>query len=204
MKITVTIGATANCKKATKTITVKVTPAATASITCTNLATGVKVTWKKVTGATGYYVYRNDKKVATIKKAATVTYTDKGAKTNGTKYTYKIVPYAATGSGTAKTRTTYYVSRPAISTLTSTTAKKITVTWKKNAKGSGYQVRYCLKSDFKSGVKTVTITKAATLKTVLISLTSSKTYYVQLRSYKTVSGTKYYSAWSASKSIKVK
>lgn len=204
VKITVTAAETANCKKATKTITVKVTPAATSSITCTNLATGIKVAWKKVVGATGYYVYRGSKKIATIKSGSTITYTDKATKTNGTKYTYKVVPYAATGDGTEKTKTTYYLSRPAISKVTSTTAKKATVTWKKNAKASGYQLRYSLKSDFKTGTKMVTVTSASTLKKVLSSLTSKKTYYVQLRSYKTVSGTKYYSAWSASKSIKIK
>ena len=34
-------------------------------------------------------------------------------------------------------------------------------------------------------------------------LTKGKTYYVRVRSYKTVSGTKYYSAWSSKKSVKI-
>ena len=202
--ITATAAKTANYKSAKVTVTIKVVPGATSSVTTENLSDGIKVTWKKVTGARGYYVYRDGKQIKKITSGATLTYKDTGAKTNGTKYTYKVTAYAGTGTSTlSKTRTTYYVSRPAIATLT-TTKGKMTVTWKKNAKANGYQVQYSLKSDFSSGNKTVTVTSASTLKKVISSLTSGKTYYVRIRTYKTVSGTKYYSAWSAKKSIKVK
>ncbi|MCM1544982.1 MAG: fibronectin type III domain-containing protein, partial [Ruminococcus sp.] len=40
----------------------------------------VTLTWKKVSGATGYIVYRNGKKVATITKGSTVTFKDTGLK----------------------------------------------------------------------------------------------------------------------------
>ncbi|MGN1417962.1 MAG: fibronectin type III domain-containing protein [Acutalibacteraceae bacterium] len=57
--------------------------------------TTVKLTWKKVSGASGYEVYRNGKKVGTIKKGTTVTFTDSKLKKNTTyKYTvkaYKVV-----------------------------------------------------------------------------------------------------------------
>jgi hypothetical protein len=57
-----------------------------------------KLTWKKVTGATGYEVYRSTKKksgykkVATIKKASTVKYTKKKLK-KGKTYYFKIRAY---------------------------------------------------------------------------------------------------------------
>lgn len=68
-------------------------------------ATGLKATnttknsvalkWNKVAGASGYEVYRNGKKVGTIKKGSTVTFTDKKLSKNTTyKYTvkaYKVV-----------------------------------------------------------------------------------------------------------------
>ncbi|MGN0468538.1 MAG: fibronectin type III domain-containing protein [Acutalibacteraceae bacterium] len=57
--------------------------------------TTVKLTWTKVSGASGYEVYRNGKKVGTIKKGSTVTFTDSKLKKNTTyKYTvkaYKVV-----------------------------------------------------------------------------------------------------------------
>ncbi len=56
-----------------------------------------KVTWKKITGASGYYVYRCIKggkysKIATIKKGSTITYADKKV-AKGKTYYYKIVAY---------------------------------------------------------------------------------------------------------------
>lgn len=54
--------------------------------------------WKKVSGASGYIVYRADSKsgtykaVATIKKGSTVSYTDKNL-TTGKKYYYKVCAY---------------------------------------------------------------------------------------------------------------
>ena len=58
----------------------------------------MKVSWKKISGATGYEVYRADKKdgkyskLTTISKAKTVTYTDKKAK-SGKTYYYKVRAY---------------------------------------------------------------------------------------------------------------
>ena len=36
------------------------------------------------------------------------------------------------------------------------------------------------------------------------NITKGKTYYIRVRAYKTVNGTKYYGAWSKVKSIKCK
>ena len=204
VKITVTAKATEQYKEATKTVAVKVVPAATTSITAANLATGIKLTWKKVAGASGYIVYRNGTKVATISKGTTVTYTDKKANTNGTKYTFKIVAKASTGTSTlSKSLATYRVARPAISSLKNSASKKMTVKWGKNTKASGYLIQYSLKSSFASP-KTVTIGKNSVVSKVIVSLTKGKKYYVRIRSFKTVSGKKYYSAWSAAKAVTIK
>lgn len=58
----------------------------------------IKLTWKKVSGADGYIIYRstspdnNFKKIATVKKSKGTTYTNKGLKKNK-KYYYKIAAY---------------------------------------------------------------------------------------------------------------
>jgi len=53
-----------------------------------------------------------------------------------------------------------------------------------------------------AGAKKLTITSNKTLSKKVTKLIAKKKYYVQVRTYKTVSGTKYYSAWSAKKSVK--
>ena len=102
-----------------------------------------------------------------------------------------------------KAAASVYVAGTTISKVTGS-KKKMTVRWKKNTKVTGYQIRYSTTSDFSSGVKTVTISKKSTVKKVISKLTAKTTYYVQVRTYKTVSKVKYYSAWSATKSVKVK
>ncbi len=65
-------------------------------------AKSVKLTWNKPKGTSGYTVYRATKKdgkykkVATIKKAGTKTYTDKKLK-KGKTYYYKVRPYVTKG-----------------------------------------------------------------------------------------------------------
>lgn len=58
---------------------------------------GISVSWKAVSGADGYYVYRrvNNKwsQIATVKGENTTSYTDKSATTVGASYTYTVVAY---------------------------------------------------------------------------------------------------------------
>lgn len=201
--ITATSAATANYNAASKAVTIKVVPAATSSIITENLATGIRLTWKSVAGATGYKVYRGSALVTTIKNGSTVTCTDVKANTNGAKYIFKIVPTASTGNGLAKTLTTYRVARPTVSSAKNTAAKKMTVNWKKNAKASGYQIQYSMNRKFAKGNKTVNITKAATVSKVIAGLAKGKTYYVRIRTFKKAGKAKYWSAWSTAKSVKV-
>ena len=78
-------------------------------------------------------------------------------------------------------------------------SKRFKASWKKVSGAKGYQVRYSLKKNMKGAkTKTVKATKA-TIK----SLKRGKTYYVQVRAYKTSGGKKHYGSWSAKKKIKV-
>ena len=82
--------------------------------------------------------------------------------------------------------------------------KQLTVSWKKDSKVGGYEIVYATSKNFKSGKKTVKITKASTAKNVISKLKSKKTYYVKVRSFKKVSGKTYYGAYTSVKSVKVK
>ena len=204
VKITATSAATAQYNAASKTVTIKVVPAATASLTAANQATGIKLTWKKVTGANGYKVYRGSTLIKTITSGSTVTYADTKANTNGTKYTYKVVAKASTGDSTlSKSVSVYRVARPAVPSVTNSASKKMTVKWGKNAKANGYQIQYSTDKTFKSGNKAVTVAGASTVSKVIGSLTKGKTYYVRIRTYKTVGSAKYWSVWSSARSVKI-
>ena len=82
--------------------------------------------------------------------------------------------------------------------------KKLTVSWKKDSKITGYQITYAQNSKFTKGVKNITISKNSTIKKDIKSLKSKKTYYVKIRTYKMVGKTPIYSTYSTIKKVKVK
>lgn len=84
-------------------------------------------------------------------------------------------------------------------------AKQITAYWNKQAKQTtGYQIQCCTKSTFKSGVKTVTIKKSSKTSGKLTGLKAATTYYLRVRTYKTVGSKKLYSSWSSKKTVRTK
>lgn len=95
--------------------------------------------------------------------------------------------------------------RPKSTTLVKLTKgkKKIKVKWtKQTTQVTGYQIQYSTSSKF-TGAKSVTVKKTYSTKT-LTKLKGKKKYYVRIRTYKSVAGIKYYSAWSNVKSITTK
>ena len=179
-------------------------------ITVKNDSKGVTVSWKKITGASGYYVYRKAsgessyKKVKTITSGSTLSYTNTGL-TNGKNYSYKVTAYSDSGKYTSagsSAKAYYRLDTPSISSLKNSSSKKMTVKWGKNTKAAGFEIQYGLKSSF-SGASKVTVKSGSTVSKTISGLTKGKTYYVRIRSYKTVSGKKYYSAWSSVKSVKI-
>ncbi|MBQ6165630.1 MAG: leucine-rich repeat protein [Clostridia bacterium] len=176
--------------------------------TLTNGSTGITVAWTKVTGASGYYVYRKEgtgsyDKVATISGSTTVKYVDTAVKDdNGIKFTYMVKAYKSTTVSSYTAKAIYRMTGVAISSLSNSAAGTMTVKWAKNAKATGYEIQYATNSKFTSA-KTVTVSGASTVSKAIASLTKGSTYYVRVRVCKTVSSVKYYSAWSSAKSVKI-
>lgn len=96
----------------------------------------LKVTWKKVKGATKYKVYRGGKLVATTKKASYKDYSVKAGK----KYTYKVkaVKGKKISKASAKVKATR-VNRTVIKTIVNNPAS-VKLTWTKRAGATKYQV----------------------------------------------------------------
>ncbi|MDO4854420.1 MAG: CAP domain-containing protein [Coriobacteriia bacterium] len=114
-------------------------------------------------------------------------------------------PDGSTVIVTPGTTTVTKVSAPAKTSISkvSKAKKAFTVKWKKKSGVAGYQVRYSLKSSMK-GSKTVTVKSAKATSKKVSKLKKKKRYYVQVRTYKMVSGKTYWSGWSAKKSVKTK
>ncbi len=127
----------------------------------------------------------------------TVTYAS-GRKNVGT---YKVtIKFKGKYSGT---KTLTFKINPAGTTVSKVTAakKKLTINvTKKTAQVSGYEIQYATNKSFKSA-KSKTLTKTSLS---LTGLKAKTTYYIRVRTYKTVNGKKVYSAWSTVKSAKTK
>ncbi len=86
--------------------------------------------------------------------------------------------------------------------------KAFTVKWKKPSsiyrkQMTGYQIRYSTSSKM-SKAETETVKSATATNKKISKLKAKKKYYVQIRTYKTVKGVKYYSGWSKVKSVKTR
>uniref|UniRef100_UPI003FEDCFEB Ig-like domain-containing protein n=1 Tax=Ruminococcus bicirculans (ex Wegman et al. 2014) TaxID=1160721 RepID=UPI003FEDCFEB len=142
----------------------------------------VKYNGKTLKKGTDYTVsYSNSKNIGT----ATVKIAGKGSYTGTITKTFKINP-----------------AKQEIQKLTAK-SKAFFVDWAQKGSATGYEIQYATNSKFTSAKK-VTITNNKTDKTTISKLSGKKKYYVRVRSYTTVKGTKYYGAWSASKSVTTK
>ena len=142
----------------------------------------VKYNGKTLKKGTDYTVsYSNNKKIGT----ATVKIAGKGSYTGTVTKTFKINP-----------------AKQEIQKLTAK-SKAFFVDWAQKGSATGYEIQYATNSKF-TRAKKVTITNNKTDKTTVSKLSGKKKYYVRVRSYTTVKGTKYYGAWSASKSVTTK
>lgn len=172
----------------------------------------IKVTWKKVSGANGYEIYRSTSSKSGFKLAKrvtsgkTLTYSN-GGLTLGKTYYYKVRAYRNVNgkkvygewSSVVKGQTTLkQVKSLKAKTEDYTTIK---LTWKKVDKAEKYQVYYATS-------KNGTYKKLATVSDTEYTYskpTCGQTYYFKVRAMKTVNGKNGYGSYSSvvSKSTKI-
>ena len=154
----------------------------------------IKISWKKVSGAEGYYVYRKNgsswKQIATI-KGNTLSYTDSKLKV-ATSYTYTVRAYKTIAketvlssyNKTGKSAVTDF-SKTTLSSVKSASYNSIKISWKKVTNASGY---YVYRKDGSSWKKIATVKKGSTVSYTAKGLKTGTKYTYTVRAYKTVNG----------------
>ena len=110
---------------------------------------------------------------------------------------------AATPGGQTVAADNFKTTKVQIQKPTRSGKKRIKVTWTKVEGAEGYEIQYATKKNF-SGKKTATVKNGTKTSRIIKKLKSGKKYYVRIRAYKTVNGTKVYTDFSSRKTIRVK
>lgn len=171
----------------------------------------VKVTWKRDSKADGYYIYRATskkgkyKKVKTITKNKTVSWSDSSI-TTGKTYYYKIRSYVKTSSGTKSSGYSKVLNvktalkKPTVTSITASSKGRVKLKWSKDGNAAGYKIyRASSKNGKYKEVKK--ITKNTTVAWTDKTTKAGKKYYYKIRSYAVNQSKMKYSAYSAKKSI---
>ncbi len=165
------------------------------TVSATAKSGSVKLSMKKVSGATGYEVYKlSGKSYKRVYKGKSTSVTVKGLKA-GTTYTFRVRAYAVRGKKTAtgsytKLQCPAKLKTPSVSV--SAAKKSLNVSYKKVSGATGYRVYYATSKNGKYQYAGATKSRKFTLR----GLRAKKTYYVKVRAYKTVNGKNYYSSYS--------
>ena len=177
-----------------------------------NSYNSLKISWKKMSGASGYDIYRSAgstdsyKKIRSLTSAAT-SFNDTGLKT-GEKYYYRLqAKYKGEGGSTEFSRmsSAAYASPNLNKTSIKTTAgkKQIKLSWKKVYGASGYVIYRATKKNGK--YKKVKIIKKSSVRSwTNKKLKSKRKYFYKVKAYRITGSKKAYSAFSNISYKKVK
>ena len=159
----------------------------------------ITLTWKKVSKAEGYLIYRQDSsdskfyQIGTVKSGSTLTYTDT-VKSNNKTYTYKVQAYNTNngrqGVGAySSTKSAKTLAKAKITGITSSNEEVLKISWKKVSGAKGYIIsRSTSKNSGYKKIDTVTGKTSYSDDTVK----AGKTYYYKVEAYNVNSGTKGY------------
>lgn len=160
---------------------------------------------QSVSARAGKLSYSSDNKAVKIDSAGTITIAARYiGKANITVYAgdsnhvkvKKIIPV------------TVSPKIPGISQIKSLSAVSVRLKWGKISYADGYQIQYSTTSNFKKGTYDFVVLSGGSKTTASLGakqrIKGGKTYYVRVRSFSNKSGTRCYSAWSKTKSVRVR
>ena len=169
----------------------------------------LRVSWSKVAGADGYYVYYKKSTWKSYQKLGTTTALSysKAKLTDGAQYKFAVYPYMNIGDQkymTKNSKSSDYVYT--LKKLNKPGVKKssrsfVRVSWNNIPGESGYQI-----ARSKSSTKNFKIVKRVSknYKSTKIKTPRYKKYYYKVRAYKTVNGKRIYGPWSSGKAYRLR
>ena len=180
-----------------------------------NLANNVKVTWKEVTGAKYYKVYREGitdpketRKDPVIVTERLIGWDKEPGLTNGHAYRYKIVA-SLTGkddssgdSALSYSKLMYRLKTVVIRSVKNNAPGKVTVKFDKTTSGDSYVLQYSERQDM-VGAKTKVVLGANNTSYTIGGLKKGKTYYISIRVRKKVNGIDYYTTFGVPKKVTI-
>jgi hypothetical protein len=93
--------------------------------------------------------------------------------------------------------------KQSIVSLKSPSKKALSLKWNQHTGITGYKIKYAMNKDFR-GAKYVTVTGSSCNSKTIYGLTSGKTYYVMIRTYKRINNRDYMGEWSSVKTCKIR
>lgn len=171
-----------------------------------NSRNGALVKWKKVDNAEGYQIFRKSgngvwKKIASVKGANTLSYTDGSVKNNyGNTYMYTVKAFKGKDSSAYNGvgKMLFRLEAPEFTVCKNMSGRKIEVKWENVPQADGYEVQYSTSGKF-TWNRSVMIDNNLVQKQRLYNLTKGKQYYVRIRSYKKTNKGTSYSTWNTVK-----
>lgn len=174
----------------------------------------VSLSWKKVSSADGYFIYKafsddvEFEKAAEIKEAGTNEY-ELGGLEQASEYKFYITAFKNAGEGAESSNyeTVEACTLPdeqKLEALESPDAGRLKIEWQINSRAQGYQVQYVLGdgSDF-SKAETITVKDKSKSTKIISKLKAKKTYSARVRSYIYYKDKMLAGKWSKVKSVKI-
>ena len=112
-----------------------------------------------------------------------------------------VMTYRCSSCGSSYTKTIDKIVKPTLKLIA--IKKGFKVSWKKQPKASGYQIRYSTSKKMKKA-KTKTYVKNTITSAKIKELKTKNQYYVQIRAYNVIGGKRYVGSWSKAKKINIK
>ncbi len=169
----------------------------------------LRVSWSKVAGADGYYVYYKKSTWKSYQKLGTTTALSysKAKLTDGAKYKFAVYPYMNIGDQKYRTKNgkssdyVYTLKKLKKPGVKKSSRSYVRVSWNNIPGESGYQI-----ARSKSSTKNFKIVKRVSknYKSTKIKTPRYKKYYYKVRAYKTVNGKRIYGPWSSGKAYRLR